>query len=156
MVGRTEPHFSFAGLKTAVRHAAEALVPLQSKDIADLCADFEAAVAASVSNRVARAMTLAEERLGDRAPRRLVVAGGVAANTTLRAALTSLATKHGYAIDIPPVALCGDNAAMIAWAGAERLARGWTDGDGFTARARWPLDEAATPVLGHGRLGTKA
>ncbi len=156
MVGRKEPHFSFAGLKTAVRLAAQKLAPLKDQDIADLTADFEAAVAGSVADRVSRAMVLAEDQQADDAPRCLVVAGGVAANTTLRAALTALAAKRGYRIEIPPVALCGDNAAMIAWAGAERLARGWIDDPGFTARARWPLDEAATPVLGHGRLGAKA
>ncbi len=157
MTGRTEPHFSFAGLKTAVRLAAQALVPLKDQDVADLCGDFQQAVAASVADRVARAMTIAEERLGPSAPRRLVVAGGVAANMALRGALQSLAAKHGYTLHVPPVALCGDNAAMIAWAGAERFARGWIDApESFTARARWPLDDAAKPVLGHGRLGTKA
>ncbi len=157
MVGRSEPHFSFAGLKTAVRLAAESLVPLKDVDVSDLCADFQQAVAGSVADRVARAMQIAEDRLGPDAPRRLVVAGGVAANLALRGALQSLAVNHGYSLHVPPVALCGDNAAMIAWAGAERLARGLTDApDSFTARARWPLDDAAKPVLGHGRLGTKA
>jgi N6-L-threonylcarbamoyladenine synthase len=156
MLGRPEPHFSFAGLKTAVRLAAQNMVPLKEDDIADLCADFEAAVAATVQDRVARAMTIAESRLGSDAPKRLVVAGGVAANMALRSRLQLLAAKRGYSVHVPPIALCGDNGAMIAWAGAERLARGWIDTPDFTARARWPLDTAAAPVVGHGRLGAKA
>jgi N6-L-threonylcarbamoyladenine synthase len=156
MAGRAEPNFSFAGLKTAVRVAAEAQVPLTDATIADLCAEFQAAVAGSVSDRVARAMDLAEARLGRDAERRLVIAGGVAANQALRDALARLASGRGYALHVPPIALCGDNGAMIAWAGAERLARGWIDTPTFTARARWPLDATAAPLLGHGRLGTKA
>ncbi len=156
MYGRPEPHFSFAGLKTAVLHVAQALVPLTDQDVADLCASFQAAVADSVANRVGRAMTLAEARLGADAPRRLVVAGGVAANAALRAGLATLTADRGYSLHIPPFALCTDNGAMIAWAGAERLARGLIDKPDFTARARWPLDADAVPVLGAGRLGTKA
>ncbi len=156
MAGRAEPHFSFAGLKTAVLHAAQALVPLGDQDVADLCASFQAAVADSVADRVGRAMTIAEDRLGADAPRRLVVAGGVATNASLRAGLAKLTAKRGYTLHIPPFALCTDNGAMIAWAGAERLVRGWIDGQNFTARARWPLDADAAPVLGAGRLGTKA
>ena len=155
MFGRPEPHFSFAGLKTAVRHQAEALAPLTPADIADLCADFEVAAAASVADRVRRAIALADARLGA-AGRHLVVAGGVAANRRLRAALTQVAADAGYALHVPPPALCTDNAAMVAWAGAERLARGWTDGLDAEARARWPLDPDAVPALGAGRLGAKA
>jgi N6-L-threonylcarbamoyladenine synthase len=156
MQGRSEAHFSFAGLKTAVRHHVQALEPLSAGDVADLCADFEQAVAGSVADRVARAMQIVADehpsvRLGH-----LVVAGGVAANATLRSALANVAAKAGYAISIPPPALCTDNAAMVAWAGAERLARGLTDGLDFTARARWPLDPQATPALGSGKQGAKA
>jgi N6-L-threonylcarbamoyladenine synthase len=156
MLGRLEPHFSFAGLKTAVRHQAQALVPLREQDVADLCAAFEAAAADSVADRVRRAMQIAEVRLGASDGRHLVVAGGVAANRRLRAALTAVAAGAGYQLHAPPPALCTDNAAMVAWAGAERLARGWTDGLDFVARARWPLDPDATPALGFGRLGAKA
>jgi N6-L-threonylcarbamoyladenine synthase len=155
MLGRPEPHFSFAGLKTAVRHRAQAEAPLSDAVIADLCAEFENAVAESVSDRVRRAMRMAEP---DLAPNRrhLVIAGGVAANARLRAALQEVAEAEGYALHVPPAALCTDNAAMVAWAGAERRARGWIDGPVITARARWPLDPDATPALGAGRLGAKA
>ena len=155
MLGRDSPHFSFAGLKTAVRNQAAALAPLSDGDIADLCAAFEAAVTESVADRVQRAIALADAALGP-AARRLVVAGGVAANARLRAALSHLAAQYGYALHVPPPALCTDNGAMIAWAGAERLARGWTDPLDAAPRARWPLDASARPVLGGGRLGAKA
>jgi len=155
MQGRAEPHFSFAGLKTAVRHQAQAAAPLSQRDVADLCAEFQTAVAESVADRVKRAMAIADERLPD-APKHLVVAGGVAANRQLQSALADVAAKAGYSLHAPPLELCGDNAAMVAWAGAERLARGWIDGLDFTARARWPLDPDATPALGAGKQGAKA
>ena len=85
-----------------------------------------------------------------------MVAGGVAANMRLRAALADVALNAGYRLHVPPPALCSDNAAMVAWAGAERLARGWTDGLDIAARARWPLDPDATPALGAGKQGAKA
>jgi N6-L-threonylcarbamoyladenine synthase len=156
MLGRPEPHFSFAGLKTAVRHQAQALVPLTGADIADLCAAFQSAVAATVSDRVRRAIEIADLRAGSAPGRHLVVAGGVAANQRLRAALAAVAASAGYQLHAPPPALCTDNAAMVAWAGAELLARGWTDGLAFEARARWPLDADAVPVLGAGKHGAKA
>jgi N6-L-threonylcarbamoyladenine synthase len=156
MLGRSEAHFSFAGLKTAVRHQAQALAPLRPADVADLCADFEQAVADSVGDRVRRAMDLAAARAGAGAIRHLVVAGGVAANQSLRCALDAVAREAGYALHVPPPALCTDNGAMIAWAGAERLARGLTDGFDFAARPRWPLDDGAAPALGAGKHGAKA
>ena len=156
MLGRAEPHFSFAGLKTAVRHQAQALVPLSERDVADLCAAFEAAIAESVADRVRRSMEMAEGRLDAGTQRHLVVAGGVAANMRLRAALADVAAGAGYQLHVPPPALCTDNAAMVAWAGAERLARGWTDRLDLEARARWPLDPDAVPALGAGKHGAKA
>ena len=77
-----------------------------------------------------------------------MVAGGVAANRRLRDALATVAASAGYALHVPPPALCTDNAAMVAWAGAERLARGWTDGLDIAARARWPLDPGSDPGAG--------
>jgi N6-L-threonylcarbamoyladenine synthase len=158
MLGRPEPHFSFAGLKTAVRHKAQASVPLTDAIVADLCAEFEAAVADSVADRVRRAIALADDRLAP-GGRHLVVAGGVAANLRLRTALASVAERSRYTLHVPPAPLCTDNAAMVAWAGTERLARGDTHGDAngaIQARARWPLDPDAIPALGAGRLGAKA
>jgi N6-L-threonylcarbamoyladenine synthase len=178
MMGRGEPHFSFAGLKTAVRRQAQqaqALAPLSDRDIADLCAEFQAAVCESLADRVRRAMAIADVRLGsdpshaaprqdrgvggegsDPRYRRLVVAGGVAANRQIHRALTEAAAAHGWHLHVPPPQLCTDNGAMIAWAGAERLALGFTDGLDFEARARWPLDAQAIPALGGGRHGAKA
>jgi N6-L-threonylcarbamoyladenine synthase len=156
MLGRPEPHFSFAGLKTAVRHQAQALVPLAEQDVADLCAAFEMAAAESVSDRVRRAIEIANARLADEPGKHMVVAGGVAANKRLRGALEEVAADAAYQLHVPPPALCTDNAAMVAWTGAERLVRGWTDGLEVAARARWPLDPEATPALGFGRLGAKA
>ena len=157
MIGRAEPHFSFAGLKTAVRRRAQqaqARAPLSDRDIADLCAEFQAAVCESLADRVLRAMAIADVRLGS--DRHLVVAGGVAANRQIHRALTEAAAARGWRLHVPPPQLCTDNGAMIAWAGAERLALGLTDGLDFEARARWPLDAQAIPALGGGRHGAKA
>jgi N6-L-threonylcarbamoyladenine synthase len=150
MVGREELHFSFAGLKTAVRRTAEKLAPLTGQDVADIAAAFEAAVAASVADRCARAMDVAKERLGSGLPLRFVVAGGVAANAKLRGDLQALCAARGFSFHAPPLDLCGDNAAMIAWAGAERLARGLIDPLNAPVRPRWPLDGSAAPAIGAG------
>jgi N6-L-threonylcarbamoyladenine synthase len=160
MLGRAEPHFSFAGLKTAVRRQvqeAQARGQLGESDIADLCAEFQAAVCDSLADRVRRAMAIADARWeADPGGRHLVVAGGVAANRRIHAALTEAVSSRGYSLHVPPPPLCTDNGAMIAWAGAERLALGLTDHPDFEARARWPLDAQATPALGSGRHGAKA
>ncbi len=150
MMGRPELHFSFAGLKTAVRQRAEALQPLSDQDVADVCASFQAAVFGSVMDRIGRAMHVASNRLSPGTTLHLVVAGGVAANLGLRTALRDLADSHGYTLHVPPIALCGDNAAMIAWAGAERLALGLVDPLHFAVRPRWPLDAEAPPAIGAG------
>jgi N6-L-threonylcarbamoyladenine synthase len=156
MVGRPEPHFSFSGLKTAVRQQAHKAAPLTDQTISDLCASFESAVATSVADRCRRAFSIAAANLPADAPKRLVVAGGVAANLSLRAALSQTASDHGYTLHVPPIALCGDNGAMIAWTGAERFVRGLVDGLDAAPRARWPLDASAVPALGAGRFGAKA
>jgi N6-L-threonylcarbamoyladenine synthase len=150
MLGRDDPHFSFAGLKTAVRHAAQGAAPLNSQDISDLSASFQAAVCDSVADRVAKAMRAVSDRFTSDAARPFVVAGGVAANTALRAALVSVAERNGFQLFAPPLTLCTDNAAMIAWAGAERLQLGLIDGLGAPVKPRWPLDPDAAPAQGAG------
>lgn len=150
MLGRAEAHFSFSGLKNAVRLEAKRLEPLRDRDIHDLCASFEQAIIDAVGNRIGAAIRHYLPLLDEGTPRRLVVAGGVAANKRLRVALADVAATHGFSLHVPPVALCGDNAAMIGWAGAERLARHLPIERDFQARARWPLDENAPKVAGAG------
>lgn len=147
---------SFSGLKTAVRRAAEEKM-LTEQRRADICASFQAAVSDILAVKSARAMELVTH-LHDR-PHTFVVAGGVAANRTLRARLEAEARRAGFRFVAPPLRWCTDNAAMIALAGAERLKLGASDPMDTPARARWPLDEAsaaAAPVYGHGRKGAKA
>lgn len=131
--------FSFSGLKTAVRLQAEALAPLSNQDVADIAASFQAAVAEVVSVRAGQALERFKAELPDARPQ-LVVAGGVAANRSIAAALETVCAKAGATLIVPPIALCTDNGAMIAWAGAERFMLGVIDGLDFTARPRWPLD----------------
>jgi N6-L-threonylcarbamoyladenine synthase len=150
MLGRKEAHFSFAGLKTALRRKAEQVAPVSDKDIADLCASFQQAVCDVIIDRTATAMSLYETALGKDANRNLVVAGGVAANQAISLSLQQLCNDKGYSLHVPPAALCTDNGAMIAWAGAERLARGMVDDFTIPARARWPLDPEAAPAIGAG------
>jgi N6-L-threonylcarbamoyladenine synthase len=150
---------SFSGLKTAVRRARDRLVEAQGgisrADRADLCAGFQAAVAETLAEKTSRA--LARFRADHpSAPPILAVAGGVAANGAIRAALTAVAAEAGARFLAPPLALCTDNGAIIAWAAAERLALRGPDGLDLIARPRWPLDAAAAPMLGSGRKGAKA
>ena len=139
LVGSGEPHFSFAGLKSAVQRAA---VSGEHRP-EDIAASFQKAVADCLVDRTRLALEASD------APT-LVVAGGVAANRTIRERLAALATEQGCRFSVPPPWLCTDNAAMIAWAGAERLAAGLTDGYDAPARARWPLDGEAEKVRGAG------
>ncbi len=144
MKGRDNCDFSFSGLKTAVRKIVEGLTdPLRPADVADLAAAFQEAVADVLADRCARAMERFREAHGPGRP--LVVAGGVAANKTLRGVLETVAAEGGFGFAAPPPALCTDNAVMIAWAGVERLRRGGADGFDFRPRPRWPLDETIAP-----------
>ena len=137
MLGRPEPDFSLSGLKTAVRIEAERISPLSDQDVADLCASFQAAIVDVVLDRLEAALDMLQETASR--PTAIVAAGGVAANERLRDALDAAATLAGSKLIVPPAELCTDNGAMIAWAGAERLARGMVDGLDARARARWPL-----------------
>jgi N6-L-threonylcarbamoyladenine synthase len=151
MKGRKEPDFSFSGLKTAVRQHAENLPgeQLAMKDVADLACAFQTAVAEIMTERCARAITRFHDEYPN-LPHRpaLVVSGGVAANTVLRAALQKLADRSNMAFSAPPLALCGDNGAMIAWAGIEHLRLGHSDALDTPARPRWPLDPGAKTTRG--------
>ncbi len=155
MKGDPRLDFSFSGLKTAVRLAAEAASPLSDNDVADLSAAFQAAAADSLGDRVDRALARLRTVLPAGTQAVLAVAGGVAANQAIRAALTAATARHGAQLVAPPAALCTDNAAMIAYAGLERLEAGLIPADG-AVRPRWPLDETAAPVLGFGKRGAKA
>ena len=146
MLGRADANFSLSGLKTAVRNEASRLVPLEPQDITDLCAGFQAAVLESTADRLNVGLRLFHEKFG--APRALVAAGGVAANQAIRGALQNVAAKAETALVVPPPALCTDNGAMIAWAGAERMALGMIDAMDAPPRARWRLDENAVAPPG--------
>ena len=139
LVGSGEPHFSFAGLKSAVQRAAAS----GAHKPADIAASFQQAVVDCLVDRTRLALERSD------APA-LVVAGGVAANRAVRGALQRLAAEQGRKFSVPPGWLCTDNAAMIAWAGAERFERGLTDPLDAPARARWPLDSDAEKVRGAG------
>jgi N6-L-threonylcarbamoyladenine synthase len=146
MAGRRDADFSLSGLKTALRLEAEKIAPLSDQDVADLCASFQQAVVEVVKDRLRSGLRLFRGRLG--APTALVCAGGVAANQAIRKVLHRVAFEVGTELVAPPPALCTDNAAMIAWAGAERLALGLTDPLEVAARARWPLDQVANGIKG--------
>jgi N6-L-threonylcarbamoyladenine synthase len=138
--GADEPHFSFAGLKSAVLRAHET----GQYSVEDIAASFQQAVIDCLYDRIRYTL----DRID--APAVLVVAGGVAANVPIRNMLEQLAASRGMRFVAPPLWLCTDNGVMIAWAGAERFAMGLTDGLDFVARPRWPLDPNAAPARGAG------
>jgi N6-L-threonylcarbamoyladenine synthase len=145
---------SFSGLKTALLRARDALVAekggLARADRADLCASFQAAVADVLAEKSARALAASP------GVTTFAVAGGVAANAALRTRLQEVAAHARVPFLAPPLALCTDNAAMIAWAGIERFRLGHRDDLTLAARPRWPLDAAAPAMLGAGKRGAKA
>ncbi|MFN3826019.1 MAG: tRNA (adenosine(37)-N6)-threonylcarbamoyltransferase complex transferase subunit TsaD [Micavibrio sp.] len=140
--GRPELDFSFSGLKTAVRAHIDQLPegPLQKEDVHDLAYAFQDAICDVLHDRLQRALTRFQEQYKTPSPA-LVLAGGVAANLRIREALTALAQEKGFRFVAPPVKLCSDNAAMIAWAGIEHLRCGHTSPLDIAARPRWPLQE---------------
>lgn len=140
LLGSTEPHFSFAGLKSAVMRAKESGL----YEDADLTASFQQAAIDCVKDRLRRALAQMDDVTA------LVVAGGVAANRAVRSALEEIAGEFSLPFSAPPMALCTDNAAMIAWAGLERFTPGASDPLDIAARPRWPLDPDAEPARGAG------
>jgi N6-L-threonylcarbamoyladenine synthase len=141
MHGRKDADFSLSGLKTALRLEAERIAPLSDQDVADLCASFQQAVVDVVFDRLRAGLRIFRAQYG--APTALVAAGGVAANQAIRKVLHRLAFEVGTVLVAPPLELCTDNGAIIAWAGCEKLALGMTDTLDTPPRARWPLDEVA-------------
>ncbi|SPF81144.1 tRNA (adenosine(37)-N6)-threonylcarbamoyltransferase complex transferase subunit TsaD [Pseudoprimorskyibacter insulae] len=149
---------SFSGLKTALLRARDSLAAEQGgltrRDVADLCAGFQAAIRDVLAEKTRRALVdyLA---LAPAAPT-LAVAGGVAANMAIRGGLQAVCDESGTNFTAPPLRLCTDNAAMIAFAGAELYALGQRDDLTLSARPRWPLDKLAAPLVGSGKKGAKA
>jgi N6-L-threonylcarbamoyladenine synthase len=158
LLDRPDCDMSFSGLKTALLRARDRIVAekggLTRQDRADLCAGFQAAVADVLVEKTRRAMRVATDISGRPVP--LAVAGGVAANSTIRAGLETISVENGVEFVAPPLALCTDNAAMIAYAGAELFRRGHRDDMTLAARPRWPLDRSSRSMLGSGKKGAKA
>jgi len=154
LLDRAGCDMSFSGLKTAVLRARDAVVAEQGglyrQDRADLCAGFQAAVSDVLREKTRRALEAAPEA------KTLAVAGGVAANKAIRASLEALCAERGIRFLAPPLALCTDNGAMIAWAGIERFRSGARDDFSLSARPRWPLDQTSPALLGSGKKGAKA
>ncbi|SCM69422.1 tRNA (adenosine(37)-N6)-threonylcarbamoyltransferase complex transferase subunit TsaD [Donghicola eburneus] len=148
---------SYSGLKTAVLRARDEVMTdntLTAQDQADLCAGFQEAVTAVLAEKTRRALRVYMD-LNPGQPM-IAVAGGVAANQAIRAALTTVAEEAGAGFTAPPLKLCTDNGAMIAYAGLERFALGETDDMTLQARPRWPLDKKSAPMIGSGKKGAKA
>ncbi len=153
MKGREELHFSFSGLKTAVRTAALSIETLTEQDKADLCASFQQAVIETLADRLQRACRKFRAEHPDLAAPAVVLAGGVAANRAIRAALAGVVEEEGFSLHAPPLAMCTDNAAMVAHAGLLHYEQGRRDLLSAPARARWPLDPNAEPAIFAGVKG---
>jgi N6-L-threonylcarbamoyladenine synthase len=156
LVDRPGCDLSFSGLKTALLRARDEIIAekagLTIRDRHDLCAGFQAAVAEVLAIKTERALGM----VALQRPTALAVAGGVAANKSIRAMLETVSTRAGVPFLAPPLRLCTDNAAMIAWAGIERHRAGLPPSQDFAARPRWPLDDRAPALLGSGKKGAKA
>lgn len=148
--GQETLNMSFSGLKTAVRNEAQKHAPLTNQTIADICAGMQSTIGAFLAERCDQA--LAQHGQGIKS---LVVAGGVAANMEIRTALEAVAMAHDVRMVAPPLKLCTDNAAMIAWAALERFELGERSSNDLAPRSRWPLDETSETMLGSGRKGAK-
>jgi N6-L-threonylcarbamoyladenine synthase len=144
MLGKLNADFSLSGLKTALRLEAERISPISGQDVRDLCASFQQAVVDVVADRLRCGLKMFRAEFG--APTALVAAGGVAANEAIRRVLKHVAFEVGTTLVVPPAELCTDNGAMIAWAGAERLALGLRDTLDTAPRARWPLADVRGPT----------
>jgi tRNA N6-adenosine threonylcarbamoyltransferase len=159
LLDRAGCDMSFSGLKTALRRARDLIVDekggLTVQDRADLCAGFQAAVADTLTEKTRRACLAFMDKTGAESPV-FAVAGGVAANAQIRAGLQKVCAKQGFVFLAPPLKYCTDNAAMIAWVGVEKYRAGDFSTLELAARPRWPLDQAAKPMLGSGKKGAKA
>jgi N6-L-threonylcarbamoyladenine synthase len=131
--------FSFSGLKTAVKREVDKITNITQKDINDICASFQAAVGDILEDRIANAINIYIKQHNN--ARRIVVSGGVAANKYINARITNISHKYGFINYSPPISLCTDNGAMIAWAGMERFKKGLTDNINFVPKARWSLED---------------
>jgi N6-L-threonylcarbamoyladenine synthase len=151
MLGKPNADFSLSGLKTALRLEAEKIAPVSAQDVQDLCASFQQAVVDVVADRLRCGLKMFRARFG--IPSALVAAGGVAANEAIRKMLQRVAFEVGTALVVPPTELCTDNGAMIAWAGAERLALGLRDTLDTAPLARWPLADVRGPLSSDPALG---
>lgn len=159
LLDRAGCDMSFSGLKTALRRQLEQITidgAITMADRRDLAAGFQAAVADILAEKSRRALAVFRAGLTGRDAPRFAVAGGVAANREIGRALADLARAEGAQLITPPLALCTDNAAMIAWAGLEHFRAGRRDDMTLAARPRWPLDHTAEPMLGAGKKGAKA
>lgn len=148
--GKQTLNMSFSGLKTAIKNEAQKLQPLSQQDVSDLCASMQKTIAELLGDRCKKAI----EQYGDDSAN-LVVAGGVAANREIRSTLETVCAECEYNLIAPPLELCTDNAAMIAWAGLERFELGEFSSLDQSPRSRWPLDEKADTLIGSGRKGAK-
>ena len=159
LLDRVGCDMSFSGLKTALRRARDLIVDekggLTVQDRADLCAGFQAAVAETLVEKTRRACLAFMDETNASNPM-LAVAGGVAANTAIRAGLQELCKVQGFDFLAPPLKYCTDNAAMIAWVGVEKYRAEDFSTMAMAARPRWPLDQSAKPMLGSGKKGAKA
>ncbi|MEM7717620.1 MAG: tRNA (adenosine(37)-N6)-threonylcarbamoyltransferase complex transferase subunit TsaD [Pseudomonadota bacterium] len=158
LLDRAGCDMSFSGLKTALRRQRDTLIEtqggLRKQDQADLAAGFQAAVADVLIEKTARAISIYANARSSHPS--LAVAGGVAANSLIRAGLKTMAASQSLQFCAPPLPLCTDNAAMIAWAGAELDAARSGFHPAFSARPRWPLDADSPAILGSGKKGAKA